>query len=94
MPGAKHTIKLKETLRFFFSPYRVPFKIIDKLDEKIQELLKEGIIRRSNSPISSPAFLVLKPNGYIRFVVDFRKLNAITLPIPSYFLQLMNSSIL
>ena len=37
-----------------------------------------GIIRESNSPYASPAFLVTKKNGEARMVVDFRKLNKIT----------------
>ena len=50
-------------------------------------MLEMGIIRPSRSLRASPIVTVLKPNGTIRFCVDYRKLNSITkmdaYPIPS-----------
>ena len=46
------------------------------LREKVQELLKQGVIEPSNSSYASPAFLVPKPGGKHRMVIDYRKLNA------------------
>lgn len=42
------------------------------------ELLKNGIIRHSNSPYASPALLVDKSSGAKRLCVDYRQLNKIT----------------
>uniref|UniRef100_A0A1B6EN58 RNA-directed DNA polymerase n=2 Tax=Cuerna arida TaxID=1464854 RepID=A0A1B6EN58_9HEMI len=42
----------------------------------IDELLKNGVIEPSCSSYASPAFLVPKPNGKSRMVLDYRKLNA------------------
>ncbi|MGL5707608.1 MAG: reverse transcriptase domain-containing protein [Aeromonas sp.] len=59
-------------------PYPIPFKIQNEVNVEIKRLLKEGIIKPSKSNYSSPAFPVLKRNGNIRLVVDYRKLNSIT----------------
>ena len=52
----------------------------------ILEMLKKGFIRPSTSPLTSPYILVKKPGGGLRFYVDYRALNAITIknryPIP------------
>jgi hypothetical protein len=44
----------------------------------LQELLAKGFIRPSRSPWGSPMFLVDKPDGGKRMVIDYRGLNAAT----------------
>ena len=44
----------------------------------IRELLAKGFIRPSRSPWGSPMFLVEKPDGGKRMVIDYRALNAAT----------------
>ena len=46
------------------------------LRDVIEEKLKKNIIEPSNSPCSSRVLLVPKPKGGVRFVIDYRKLNA------------------
>lgn len=50
-------------------------EIISKL---VNDLMKEGIVQRSNSPYASPVVLVRKKNGTHRLCVDYRLLNKIT----------------
>ena len=48
------------------------------LREEITKMEKEGIVRKSVSPWTSPVVLVKKKNGKLRFCVDYRKLNRVT----------------
>ena len=53
---------------------------IEEIDKQIEEMLKNGICRKSNSPWSSQVLLVRKKDGTMRFVIDYRKLNDSTKP--------------
>ena len=69
------------------SPYRIPQKLEEEVNREIEKMLEMGIIRPSFSPWASPVVIVPKPDGTIRFCVDYRKLNTVTkmdaYPIPS-----------
>ncbi|CAF1473310.1 unnamed protein product [Adineta ricciae] len=83
----RHRIQIKEnTQPINVGPYRcapVRRKIIE---DNIDEMLNEGIIRPSNRTWASPIVLAPKKDGTLRFCVDYRKLNAVTIrdayPIP------------
>ena len=51
-----------------------------KLEEYIQSNIDKGYIQPSKSPYSSPFFFVGKKDGKLRPVIDYRKLNSITVP--------------
>ena len=44
----------------------------------IEENLPRGFIEPSQSPFASPVLFIKKPNGGLRFYINYRKLNAIT----------------
>ena len=53
----------------------------------IQEFIASGLISKSHPPYAAPAILVKKKDNSYRFVVDYRKLNLITIkdssPLPN-----------
>ena len=59
---------------------------LKQVKKYLDEHLKKGFIIPSKAPFASPILFAEKPNGGLRFCVDYRKLNAITkrnrYPIP------------
>lgn len=71
--------------------YPYPMALKDVVEEEIDRLLHDGIIRPSRSPYNSPIWVVPKKEDLsgkrkYRIVVDFRRLNAVTIadryPVP------------
>jgi hypothetical protein len=42
-------------------------------------MLSKGFIRASSSPVAAPVIFIKKPGGNLRFYIDYRALNAITI---------------
>ena len=61
-------------------PYPQTAEKQDALFQILQTMLRNKQIRPSNSSYSSPVLLIKKADGSYRFVVDYRKLNNITIP--------------
>jgi hypothetical protein len=49
-----------------------------EMDTFLEEALATGCIRQSKSPLGAPVFFIKKKDGKLRFVQDYRALNAIT----------------
>lgn len=88
----KHHIHTKHELPVYSKLYRYPEVHRDEVDRQIEEMLKQGIIRESNSPFNSPIWVVPKKEDLSgkkqwRIVIDYRKLNEITIedrqPMPN-----------
>ncbi|CAM4643721.1 unnamed protein product [Lepidochelys kempii] len=60
------------------SPFRVTEKTAQDLEREVRDMLALGVIQPSASPWASLVVLVPKKDGSVRFCVDYRKLNAIT----------------
>ena len=67
-------------------PRRVPYAKRDEAAQEVQRMLDTGVIEPSNSPWSSPVVLVTKKDGSLRYCIDYRKLNSVTIkdsyPLP------------
>ncbi|KAI0992930.1 hypothetical protein K3495_g15254 [Podosphaera aphanis] len=60
--------------------YNMSRKELLVLRKTLTDLLKKGWIRPSSSPAAAPVLFARKPSGGLRFCVDYRGLNAITIP--------------
>ncbi|KFD60559.1 hypothetical protein M514_27263 [Trichuris suis] len=69
-------------------PRRIPEQFRNTVHQRIEQMLNEGIIRRSQSPWLAPAVFTCKKDGSLRLCVDYRQLNKRTrkdsypLPLP------------
>lgn len=83
----QHQINLKPDARPYNSP---PFRYAPArrqiIEQNLKEMTEQGIISPSKSPWASPVILAPKKDGNLRFCIDYRKLNSMTIrdayPIP------------
>ena len=86
-PGIDHRIRTESNARIpQKNPYRLSHAENLELQRQIEDLLKKGLITKSNSPYSSPVLFVRKKDGTMRMCIDYRALNDITIkdrfPLP------------
>lgn len=71
------SLRLQKNDVVYYRPYRLAPIEKEKVDQIIQELLQNKIIRESNSSFASPVILVKKKDGSDRMCIDYRALNKI-----------------
>ncbi len=76
------SISLTDSTPQWTPSYSVPMAYRDEFKKEIDTLLQLGIIELSQSAWSSSPIPVKKKDNGIRLVVDFRKLNTVTVPEP------------
>jgi len=74
----EHVINLQDSSPIKQAPRRIPIHMREEVNKIIMDMKNQGVIEESKSPWMSPAVLVKKKDGTIRFCIDFRKLNAVT----------------
>jgi hypothetical protein len=90
MPGrtslGEHEIKLTTNDPVRLKPYPISHALKDTVRTELQSMKQLGVIEASTSAYSSPIVMVKKSDGSIRFCIDFRALNRITVfdaePLP------------
>lgn len=86
VPNYEMTIRLTTDTPFYCSPRRLSYREKEEVSATIDDLLRRGFIRVSESPYASPIVLVRKKSGETRMCVDYRALNKLTIrenfPIP------------
>ena len=82
----KHKINTGNAKPIKQPPRRLPYSKRTAANQAITDMENQGIIEPSTSPWASPIVLVEKKDGSLRFCVDYRKLNNITVkdsyPLP------------
>ncbi len=94
---AEHYIKLKpDPNPVYINVYKSPHSQRQLVEELIKDMLDQGFIQKSNSPWNFPLFLVPKEDGTLRPVIDFRRVNEVTLgyhyslPVFRHFLMCLS----
>ena len=86
--ATEHKIVLKDPDTPLFKErfFRIPPPQLDEVREHLKLMLDAGVIQPSNSPWCNAVVLVRKKDGSLRFCIDFRKLNSLTVkdshPLP------------
>jgi len=80
-------IHLKDNSNLYYGPlYPLTELEREELKNYLKENLDKGFIRKSTSPAGAPVLFVKKKDGSLRLVVDYRKLNDMTIrnsyPLP------------
>lgn len=84
--SVKATIRTTTENPIYTRSYPYPISTTEFINNEIQSLLSDGIIQKSCSPYNSPVHVVNKKgvdeygNPKHRMVIDFRKLNEVTIP--------------
>ena len=83
----KHEILTGDSRPIKHAPRRVGPHQQEIIQTEVDKMLSAGIITPSDSPWASLIVLVRKKDGSVRFCVDYRKLNAVTVkdayPLPN-----------
>jgi hypothetical protein len=68
----------------FRPSYRLSPAERQEVEKQVAELLRKGLIEPSSSPWGSPIVFATKPDGTLRFTVDYRLLNNQTVPMKGF----------
>lgn len=67
-------------------PYRCGLKTREAVEDEIKRMLDLDVIEPATSEWAAPIVLIPKPDGSLRFCIDYRRLNALTVrdsyPLP------------
>ncbi|KAG3101773.1 hypothetical protein PI125_g14368 [Phytophthora idaei] len=67
-----------DSLQIEQQPYRVSLAEGEVMEAEVSQYLDLKLTRPSTSPWDSPVLTIREPDGGIRFCIDYRKLNAVT----------------
>lgn len=71
-------LNMISTVPIYQPPRRLSYYEKTEVDNMVDSLIEQGIVRPSDSPYASPIVLVKKKTGELRMCVDYRALNKMT----------------
>ena len=74
-PNTEHEIRLKTRGPITGKIFIVPCAMKPAVEKEIEALVETGVIQKSHSSFNATAFPILKKNGKLRLVIDYRALN-------------------
>jgi hypothetical protein len=88
LPGCEHKIEVQEgTKPIRLPPHRVTPPLRAEVERQTNQMLEQGIIRPSSGEWASPVVMARKHDGSLRYCVNYKKLNAVTItqayPLPT-----------
>jgi len=80
----KHVIETKHEEPFYRRPFSYPYTYDTEVEKQIEEMIRQGIIRKSKSPYCSSILMVPKKRDAsgipkFRMAIDYRGLHEITI---------------
>ncbi|GBG61900.1 hypothetical protein CBR_g26064 [Chara braunii] len=79
MRGVEHSIQLVPDYHIHHqAPYRLSIPQATEPKHQLEELLRLGFMKPSNSPWGAPILFARKADGIVRFCIDYRGLNRYT----------------
>ncbi len=78
----QHSISVSTSTPLWSPSYSIPLSYQEAFRLEIENMISLGVIEPSTSKWSSPPLPVRKKDGGIRIVIDFRKLNSVTVREP------------
>ena len=91
--GVDHKITLTPGSKLFYSSiYNLSETELRYLKEYIDRMLVRGFIHLSKSPFGSPILFIKKADGSLQLIVDYRKLNEMT--VKNRYLLLLISELI
>ena len=83
---AYHQIETGQNRAVKMNPRKIPVHFEKEVEAQLEQMQSQGVIRPSHSPWAAPVVIVRKKDGGLRFCVDYRRLNELTIkdayPLP------------